>query len=165
MRMGIPKPKTYQSCVLEWIRNGRSVYCIKIMLLKFAPSKLVLKLLKNHSNFVLIRIELKLLQFTLALAALFVIIIIISQLSCGSQNLKGHLGAKGIVYFPISSPPVLSSQQDNDTRGLLKCIFFFGSKLLNCRNLFACWNLKILVSLGGKWMHIRFHSKSGDLQN
>ncbi|KAK4401931.1 O-mycaminosyltylonolide 6-deoxyallosyltransferase [Sesamum angolense] len=33
------------------------------------------------------------------------------------ENLKGHLGAKGVAYFPVCSPPVLSSQQHNDTGG------------------------------------------------
>ncbi|KAK6156941.1 hypothetical protein DH2020_011189 [Rehmannia glutinosa] len=30
------------------------------------------------------------------------------------ENLKGHLGAKGVEYVPISSPPVLSSLQQKD---------------------------------------------------
>ncbi|XP_051146524.1 sterol 3-beta-glucosyltransferase UGT80B1 isoform X2 [Andrographis paniculata] len=29
------------------------------------------------------------------------------------ENLKSHLGAKGVAYFPVSSPPVLSSHQDD----------------------------------------------------
>ncbi|KAL0365080.1 UNVERIFIED_CONTAM: Sterol 3-beta-glucosyltransferase [Sesamum angustifolium] len=33
------------------------------------------------------------------------------------ENLKGHLGTKGVAYFPVCSPPVLSSQQHNDTGG------------------------------------------------
>lgn len=51
----------------------------------------------------------------LASTVLFAVIIIVK--SFGLQSLKGHLGAKGIAYFPISSPPVLSSHQDNDTKG------------------------------------------------
>ncbi|XP_020551612.1 sterol 3-beta-glucosyltransferase UGT80B1 isoform X2 [Sesamum indicum] len=33
------------------------------------------------------------------------------------ENLKGHLGAKGVAYYPVCSPPVLSSQQHDDTGG------------------------------------------------
>ncbi|KAK6156916.1 hypothetical protein DH2020_011164 [Rehmannia glutinosa] len=33
------------------------------------------------------------------------------------ENLKGHLGAKGVEYVPISSPPVLSSLQQKDLGG------------------------------------------------
>ncbi|KAL0422313.1 UNVERIFIED_CONTAM: hypothetical protein Slati_3254200 [Sesamum latifolium] len=39
------------------------------------------------------------------------------------ENLKGHLGAKGVAYFPVCSPPVLSSQQHNDTGGSASVFF------------------------------------------
>ncbi|GER24698.1 sterol 3-beta-glucosyltransferase, partial [Striga asiatica] len=33
------------------------------------------------------------------------------------EDVRGHLGTKGVQYFPIFSPPVLSSVQDNNTGG------------------------------------------------
>ncbi|KAK6156947.1 hypothetical protein DH2020_011195 [Rehmannia glutinosa] len=41
------------------------------------------------------------------------------------ENLKGHLGAKGVEYVPISSPPVLSSLQQKDLGGRLESCELF----------------------------------------
>lgn len=44
------------------------------------------------------------------------------------QSLKGHLAAKRIAYFPISSPPVLSIHQDNDFEGSMDTSFSLQKK-------------------------------------
>ncbi|KAI3445661.1 hypothetical protein Pfo_002326 [Paulownia fortunei] len=57
------------------------------------------------------------------------------------ENLKGHLGAKGVEYFPISSPPVLSSQQENDTGGSTEVSFSLQKKEITRKHRQECLSI------------------------
>ncbi|PIN12889.1 Sterol 3-beta-glucosyltransferase [Handroanthus impetiginosus] len=54
------------------------------------------------------------------------------------ENLKGHLGSKGVAYFPISSPPALSSQQHNDTGGSTEVSFSLQKKEMTRKHRQEC---------------------------
>ncbi|EYU18543.1 hypothetical protein ABFS82_02G065700 [Erythranthe guttata] len=54
------------------------------------------------------------------------------------ENLKGQLEAKGVVYFPISSPPVLSSQLHSDTGSREKSFFYLQKKEITRKHRHEC---------------------------
>ncbi|XP_057803871.1 sterol 3-beta-glucosyltransferase UGT80A2-like isoform X2 [Salvia miltiorrhiza] len=54
------------------------------------------------------------------------------------QNLKVHLGAKRISYFPISSPPVLSFHQDHDPGGPVDTSFLLQKKEITRKHKQEC---------------------------
>ncbi|KAG8368757.1 hypothetical protein BUALT_Bualt15G0079100 [Buddleja alternifolia] len=54
------------------------------------------------------------------------------------ENLKGHLGAKGVEYFPIFSPPVLSSLEDNDAAGSTELPFSLQKKEITRKHRQEC---------------------------
>ncbi|KAL8520999.1 hypothetical protein ACS0TY_011518 [Phlomoides rotata] len=56
------------------------------------------------------------------------------------ENLKGHLGAKGATYFPISSPPVLS-QQENDCEGSGEGYFSLHKKEISRKHRQECLSI------------------------
>ncbi|KAH6756874.1 UDP-Glycosyltransferase superfamily protein [Perilla frutescens var. hirtella] len=54
------------------------------------------------------------------------------------ENLKGHLGAKGIAYFPISSPPIMHFHQDDDTGGSMDMSFSLQKKEITRKHRQEC---------------------------
>ncbi|KAL6517694.1 hypothetical protein OROMI_033395 [Orobanche minor] len=54
------------------------------------------------------------------------------------ENLKGHLGARGVEYFPISSPPALSSRQENDPPGYTEASFSLQKKEITKKHRHEC---------------------------
>ncbi|KAL0384544.1 UNVERIFIED_CONTAM: hypothetical protein Sradi_2848700 [Sesamum radiatum] len=65
------------------------------------------------------------------------------------ENLKGHLGAKGVAYFPVCSPPVLSSQQHNDTGGSTGSSFSLQKKEIRRKHRQECLSIVEGIYGGG----------------
>lgn len=114
--------------LLEWAVRSlffQIICCVPVILLKGASFKLILKAQFKYflEPFLHHTVENLIKLVMLVSTVLFVVIIIVK--SSGLQSLKGHLAAKRIAYFPISSPPVLSIHQDNDFEGFFPQYLFF----------------------------------------
>ncbi|KAF5448592.1 hypothetical protein F2P56_029107 [Juglans regia] len=85
------------------------------------------------------------------------------------ENLGHHLAEKHVAYYPISSPPVLSSDQDHETttgRGSLELSFLLQKRIVKREHRRECYSVVQRIfgcgpSLEGDFIAINFFALEG----